>query len=38
MQPDDVAPAVTFLASDGAQMVAGANYDVTGGFGAHYNG
>lgn len=31
IDPDDVAPAVVFLASDAARMVSGATYDVTGG-------
>ena len=36
IEPDDVAPAVVFLASDEARMVSGATYDVTGGGSAHY--
>ena len=31
IEPEDVAPVVVFLASDGARMVSGATYDVTGG-------
>jgi NAD(P)-dependent dehydrogenase (short-subunit alcohol dehydrogenase family) len=31
IEPEDVAPAVVFLASDAARMVSGATYDVTGG-------
>jgi len=31
IDPSDVAPVVVFLASDAAQMVSGATYDVTGG-------
>lgn len=34
--PEDVAPVVVFLASEGARMVSGATYDVTGGDSAHY--
>jgi NAD(P)-dependent dehydrogenase (short-subunit alcohol dehydrogenase family) len=36
LKPEDVAPAVAFLASDDAAMVSGAAYDVTGGTTAHY--
>ena len=36
LKPEDVAPAVAFLASDGASMISGATYDVTGGASAHY--
>lgn len=36
LKPEDVAPAVAFLASDGASMISGAAYDVTGGSTAHY--
>lgn len=36
LQPEDVAPAVVFLASDDARMVTGASYDVTGGESANY--
>ena len=35
IEPGDVAPVVTFLASDAACMVTGATYDVTGGDSAH---
>jgi len=35
LQPDDVAPIVTFLASNDARMVSGATFDVTGGDSAH---
>ena len=35
LSPDQIAPAVVFLASDGAAMVTGAAYDVTGGDSAH---
>ena len=35
IEPEDVAPAVVFLASDMARMVTGATYDVTGGDSAH---
>jgi NAD(P)-dependent dehydrogenase (short-subunit alcohol dehydrogenase family) len=35
IEPEDVAPAVVFLASDAARMVSGATYDVTGGDSAH---
>ena len=31
LEPEDLAPAVVFLASDAAHMVTGATYDVTGG-------
>ncbi|WP_216847143.1 SDR family NAD(P)-dependent oxidoreductase [Granulicella sp. L60] len=31
LKPEDLAPAAVFLASDGAAMVTGASYDVTGG-------
>ncbi len=31
LQPDDISPAAVFLASDAAAMVAGAEYEVTGG-------
>jgi NAD(P)-dependent dehydrogenase (short-subunit alcohol dehydrogenase family) len=34
--PEDVAPAVVFLASDDARMISGATLDVTGGDSAHY--
>ena len=34
--PEDVAPAVVFLASDEARMISGATLDVTGGDSAHY--
>ena len=34
--PEDVAPAVVFLASDDAKMISGATLDVTGGDSAHY--
>lgn len=34
--PEDVAPAVVFLASDEARMISGATIDVTGGYSAHY--
>ena len=36
IEPDAVAPAVVFLASDEAYMVSGATYDVTGGDSANY--
>lgn len=36
IEPEDVAPAVVFLASDAARMVSGATYDVTGGDSANY--
>lgn len=35
LQPEDVAPVVTFLASDEAHMITGATFDVTGGDSAH---
>ena len=35
IEPESVAPIVVFLASDGAAMVSGATYDVTGGDSAH---
>ncbi len=35
LNPDQIAPAVVFLASDGAAMVTGAAYEVTGGDSAH---
>lgn len=31
LQPDDISPVAVFLASDGAAMVTGASYEVTGG-------
>ncbi|MHC2252754.1 NAD(P)-dependent dehydrogenase (short-subunit alcohol dehydrogenase family) [Bradyrhizobium embrapense] len=31
LQPDDISPAAVFLASDAANMVTGADYEVTGG-------
>ena len=31
LQPDDISPVAVFLASDAANMVTGANYEVTGG-------
>ena len=31
LQPDDISPAAVFLASDAANMVTGAEYEVTGG-------
>ena len=37
IEPEAVAPAVVFLASDEAFMVSGATYDVTGGDSANYN-
>ena len=37
LQPEDIAPAVTFLATDEAAMISGAEYDVTAGFSAHYD-
>ena len=37
IEPEAVAPAVVFLASDDAAMVSGATYDVTGGDSANYN-
>jgi len=36
IEPEAIAPAVVFLASDEAYMVSGATYDVTGGDGANY--
>jgi NAD(P)-dependent dehydrogenase (short-subunit alcohol dehydrogenase family) len=36
IEPEDLAPAVVFLASDEARMVSGATYDVTAGDSAHY--
>ncbi len=36
IEPEDIAPAVVFLASDEARMVSGATYDVTGGDNANY--
>jgi len=36
MQPEDIAPAVVFLASDAAKRVTGATYDVTAGDSAKY--
>lgn len=36
INPQDVAKVVVFLASDAAQMVSGATYDVTAGDSAHY--
>jgi NAD(P)-dependent dehydrogenase (short-subunit alcohol dehydrogenase family) len=36
IQPEDIAPAVVFLASEEARMISGATLDVTGGDGAHY--
>jgi NAD(P)-dependent dehydrogenase (short-subunit alcohol dehydrogenase family) len=36
LKPEDVAPAVAFLATDDAYMISGATYDVTGGASAHY--
>ena len=36
IDPDDVAPAVVFLASDESRMVSGASLEVTGGDSAHY--
>lgn len=35
LQPEDVAPVVTFLASDEARMITGSTFDVTGGDSAH---
>ena len=35
LNPDQIAPAAVFLASDGAAMVTGAAYEVTGGDAAH---
>ena len=37
IEPEAIAPAVVFLASDDARMVSGATYDVTGGDSANYN-
>jgi NAD(P)-dependent dehydrogenase (short-subunit alcohol dehydrogenase family) len=37
IEPEAIAPAVVFLASDEASMVSGATYDVTGGDSANYN-
>ena len=37
IEPEAIAPAVMFLASDDAAMVSGATYDVTGGDSANYN-
>lgn len=37
IEPEDVAAAVVFLASDAARMVSGAAYDVTAGDSAHYS-
>jgi NAD(P)-dependent dehydrogenase (short-subunit alcohol dehydrogenase family) len=31
LQPDDISPAAVFLASDAANMMTGAEYEVTGG-------
>jgi NAD(P)-dependent dehydrogenase (short-subunit alcohol dehydrogenase family) len=36
IEPEAIAPAVVFLASDEARMVSGATYDVTGGDSANY--
>lgn len=36
IDPNDIAPVVVFLASDGARMVSGATYDVTAGDSAHF--
>jgi NAD(P)-dependent dehydrogenase (short-subunit alcohol dehydrogenase family) len=36
LQPRDIAPVAVFLASDEAQLVSGATYDVTAGDSAHY--
>jgi NAD(P)-dependent dehydrogenase (short-subunit alcohol dehydrogenase family) len=36
IEPQAIAPAVVFLASDDASMVSGATYDVTGGDSASY--
>lgn len=37
IEPEEVANAVVFLASDAARMVSGATYDVTAGDSAHYS-
>jgi NAD(P)-dependent dehydrogenase (short-subunit alcohol dehydrogenase family) len=37
IEPEAIAPAVVFLASDEACMVSGATYDVTGGDSVNYN-
>ena len=37
IEPEAIAPAAVFLASDEADMVSGATYDVTGGDSANYN-
>jgi NAD(P)-dependent dehydrogenase (short-subunit alcohol dehydrogenase family) len=37
IEPEDIAPVVVFLASEGARMVSGATYDVTAGDSAHYS-
>jgi NAD(P)-dependent dehydrogenase (short-subunit alcohol dehydrogenase family) len=36
IEPEGIAPAIVFLASDEAYMVSGATYDVTGGDSANY--
>jgi NAD(P)-dependent dehydrogenase (short-subunit alcohol dehydrogenase family) len=36
IEPEAIAPAIVFLASDEAYMVSGATYDVTGGDSANY--
>ena len=36
IEPEAIAPAVVFLASDEAYMVSGATYDVTGGDSANF--
>jgi NAD(P)-dependent dehydrogenase (short-subunit alcohol dehydrogenase family) len=36
IDPQDIAPAVVFLASDEARMISGATIDITGGDSAHY--